>query len=141
MSYFYNINKETLIRMYKIMKFDKDPKKVFVLSDFRFGSKNKGNTKTHGKYLQTLKAMGLVEEVDCYISNGRGGKRRGKGWRLKLLENVGRRTRRRRRAPKNSNQKIVISERYEPFKRKLTKKEIDLLHNNGKPLISQEKKS
>jgi len=73
------INKYVLIRIYKRIK--RNPLRVFLLKDFF----HKPAYKYRGKYLDTLKALDLIEEVPAIYKCGKKFRTRRmvKGYRLK----------------------------------------------------------
>ncbi len=72
------IDKYALISAYR--QFKRNPLKVFVLKDFPFAS----SKYSREKYLNTLKRLGLIEEVptDYAFGHKLGVRRRVKGYKL-----------------------------------------------------------
>lgn len=71
------IDKITLINIYN--KFKRQPIKIFTASELCPGSTNIGRS----QYLDTLKRMGLIEEVPAYYKTRTNGLRDVKGYKLK----------------------------------------------------------
>lgn len=74
------MNKHTLIRVFK--EFKMNSMKVFVISDFKVGG---SSSYFREKYLNTLKTLGIIEEVPAiyYAGNKMQIRKTVKGYRIK----------------------------------------------------------